>query len=29
MFLLAKHIREALAAETKIIEDNAPVFTYH
>ncbi len=29
MFLLPKHIRKAMAAETKIIEDNAPLFTYH
>jgi spermidine synthase len=29
MFMLPKHIRKALAEETKIIEDNAPLFTYH
>src|SRR3990172_3514495 len=29
MYLLAKHIRKAIAEETKIIEDNAPLFTYH
>jgi len=29
MYMLPKHIRKALAAETKIIEDNAPLFTYH
>jgi hypothetical protein len=29
MYMLPKHIRKALAEETKIIEDNAPLFTYH
>jgi hypothetical protein len=29
MYLLPKHIRKALAEETKIIEDNSPLFTYH
>lgn len=29
LFSLPKHIRQALEAETRIIEDNAPLFTYH
>jgi len=29
MYMLPKHIRKAMAEETKIIEDNAPLFTYH
>lgn len=29
MFQLPKHIRKALAEETKVIEDNAPLFTYN
>lgn len=29
LFHLPKHIRTALEAETRIIEDNAPLFTYH
>jgi spermidine synthase len=29
LFNLPKHIRKALAEETKVIEDNAPLFTYH
>lgn len=29
LFNLPKHIRRALEAETRIIEDNAPLFTYH
>jgi spermidine synthase len=29
MYLLPKHIRKAMSEETKIIEDNAPLFTYH
>jgi spermidine synthase len=29
MYMLPKHIRKAMAAETKVIEDNAPLFTYH
>lgn len=29
LFFLPKHIRQALAAETRVIEDNAPLFTYH
>jgi spermidine synthase len=29
MYMLPKHIRKALAEETKVIEDNAPLFTYH
>ncbi|HET7319362.1 MAG TPA: spermidine synthase, partial [Nitrospirota bacterium] len=29
MYLLPKHIRKAMAEETRIIEDNAPLFTYH
>ncbi len=29
LFNLPKHIRTALEAETRIIEDNAPLFTYH
>ncbi len=29
MYSLPKHIRKAMAEETKIIEDNAPLFTYH
>jgi len=28
-FNLPKHIRKALAEQTQIIEDNAPLFTYH
>ena len=29
LFNLPKHIRKALAEETRIIEDNAPLFSYH
>lgn len=29
LFHLPKHIRQALSAETKVIADNAPLFTYH
>lgn len=29
LFSLPKHLRAALEAETRIIEDNAPLFTYH
>jgi spermidine synthase len=29
LFNLPKHVRTAMAAQTKIIEDNAPLFSYH
>jgi spermidine synthase len=29
LFNLPKHIRKAMAAQNKIIEDNSPLFTYH
>jgi len=29
LFNLPKHVRTAMAAQNKIIEDNAPLFSYH
>ena len=28
MFALPKHVRESLAAETRVIEDNHPLFAF-